>query len=346
MSKKICAHIPKKKAQEIKQYLQANDLIDKTVSPQTTPTELLYAVTKKFRKFQLKFTQKEFVEKKAKNIKELLEQKIPESVRNSLKNAYDRIGTIAILEIDEKQRPYQTQIAQAVLVAHPSIKTVLRKDGEHSGEFRTQKMKYLAGVNTTITTHIESGVLVQVDVQEVYFSPRLSSERLRIAQLIKPNEKVLVLFSGCAPYVCVLAKKSQAQQIDGVELNPVGHEFGLKNIQLNHIQNATLYNQDAKQFTPIPKINKGYDRILMPLPKTAGEFLEHTLQVIQKNSHGFWLHFYDFLHEDKFEQAVEKIQTSSKKVGFELSQVSIHTCGCQGIRTYRICVDAYLKKQN
>jgi hypothetical protein len=36
----------------------------------------------------------------------------------------------------------------------------------------------------------------------------LSTERKRISELVKPGEKVLVMFSGAAPYVCVIAKKT------------------------------------------------------------------------------------------------------------------------------------------
>jgi tRNA (guanine37-N1)-methyltransferase len=344
MPKQLCAHIPKKKAQEIKQYLLEKQLIDKTVVPKSTSTHLLYAVTKKIKKFSLKYTQEEFASKKSKNIKELMQEKVPPEILAKIKNAYDRIGTIAIIEIDEQQRIYEEQIAQAILIAHPSIKTVLRKDSEHQGEFRTQKMKHLAGEKTTVTTHNESAIKLDVDVQDVYFSPRLSSERLRIAKLVQNQEQILVLFSGCAPYVCILAKHSPAKHIDGVELNPVGHEFAVRNIQKNHIKNATVYNCDAQTFVAQQKLEKGYDRILMPLPKTAGEFLESVIGRIQANATEFWIHFYDFLHEDEFDKAVDKIRTVAKAHQFQVSNISIHTCGCQGVRTYRICVDAFLKK--
>jgi tRNA (guanine37-N1)-methyltransferase len=198
--------------------------------------------------------EKEFAMKKvlpARDLKTVLKDKLTEKEFERLKTSYDTVGSIAILEIDEDLRKKEKLIADALLESNKNIKTVLRKDEKHEGEFRTQKMKWLAGVKTKETIHKENGVSLLMNVEEVYFSTRLSTERKRIAKQVKKGENVLVMFSGCAPYPCVLAKNTEASSIVGIEVNPQGQKYGLKNLELNKIRNVVLINEDVKTAVPV-----------------------------------------------------------------------------------------------
>ena len=73
------------------------------------------------------------------------------------------------------------------------------------------------------------------NVEKVYFSPRLATERLRIAKLVKKNESVLVMFSGSGAYPLVIAKNSNPNIIYGIEVNPIAHKYAEQNIFLNKI---------------------------------------------------------------------------------------------------------------
>lgn len=166
------------------------------------------------------------------------------------KAAFDVIGDIAILEIDDILTPKEHIIAETLLGLHKNIKTVLRKAGEHSGRFRTQKMRWLAGKKTKETIHTETGARLMLDVEKVYFSPRLSTERKRITEQVKSGENILVMFSGCAPYPCVIGKNTKARRITGIEINPVGHVYAMKNIKLNKLRTVSLFNGDVKEVVP------------------------------------------------------------------------------------------------
>ena len=251
-----------------------------------------------------------------------------------LKTAFDHIGTIAIVELDKEFVTRGKHIGNALLQLVPSVKTVLKKEGSHEGEFRTQHMKFLAGVDTRETMHRENGVSLWLDVENVYFSPRLSTERKRIMQLVKPGEVVLVMFSGCAPYPCVLAKNTPAKEIYGVELNPVGHQYGLKNVATNKLKNVSLFNGDVR--TVVPQLGKKFDRILMPLPKSSEEFLDVALAVSHK---GTVIHCYDFLHEDHFQDAVVKIEKACAAAGKKCKILGLFKCGQHKPRAFRICLD-------
>lgn len=186
----------------------------------------------------------------ARDLKTILKDKLSEDEFEKLKTSYDTVGSIAILEIDESLRKKEKIIADALLESNKNIKTVVRKDDKHDGEFRTQKMKWLAGEKTKETIYKENGVSLILNVEDVYFSPRLSTERKRISEQVKKGEDVLVMFSGCAPYPAVLSKNTEARSIIGIEVNPEGHRYGLKNLELNKIRNVVLINDDVKKAVP------------------------------------------------------------------------------------------------
>ncbi|MFA6888386.1 MAG: class I SAM-dependent methyltransferase family protein [Candidatus Woesearchaeota archaeon] len=273
-------------------------------------------------------------EKKEQDFKELILNKLTEKERALLKTAFDHIGTIAILEIEEGLQKKEKLIAEALLQVVPSVKTVLKKVGIHEGVFRTQKMALLAGEDTCVTTHRENGVALTLDVEKVYFSPRSSNERKRIVGLVKKGESVLVMFSGCAPFPCVIGKNTQAKEIYGVELNSLGHEYGLKNVAANKLKNVFLYQGDVR--TVVPQLKKKFDRILMPLPKSAEDFLDVALTAVK--SKGI-IHFYDFLHEDHFKEAADKIKTACNLAHKKCKILRTVKCGQYSPRTFRICVD-------
>lgn len=269
-----------------------------------------------------------------KNMKELLKELLSKEELEKLKTAHDTVGTIAILEIDDSLRHKEKDIAKALLATNKSIKTVLRKDAGHEGEFRTQKMKWLAGEKTKEAIHRENNVMLKLNVETVYFSPRLSTERKRISDLVTDGEEVLVMFSGCAPYPCVLAKNTGARRIVGVEINPEGHAYGLENLKLNNIINVELFNGDVKKV--VPELGMKFDRILMPLPKSAEDFLDVALGASKK---GTIIHFYYFLHEDEFSKAEEMVNEACKKAGVKWKKLDLVKCGQQAPHVFRICLD-------
>ena len=185
-------------------------------------------------------------------LKNLLKNEFTKEEMSKLKTSYDLVGSIAILEIDDELKKKAKTIASYLLESNKKIKTVLMKHGIHEGEFRTQKLKYVAGEKTKETIYRENNVGLMLDVEKVYFSPRLSTERKRIYQLVKPDEDILVMFSGCAPYPCVMSKNTDARNIYGIELNPFGHRYGVKNVKLNKLHNVILINGDVKEVVKNP----------------------------------------------------------------------------------------------
>jgi len=259
--------------------------------------------------------------------------------------SFDVVGDILIFsEIPEKLRKKKKQVGEWMIKRHKNVNVVCEKIKEYSGTFRTPTLKILAGEKRKETIYIEHGCRFKLNVEKVYFSPRLSTERKRIYQQIKKGESVLIMFSGVAPYVVVIAKNSKAKEVYGIEINPTAHKYAKENVKLNKLDigvgkgkngKVKLYLGDVKKV--LPKINKKFDRIVMPLPKTAEEFLDAALKKVKKKG---IIHFYDFQEKKDIPKVSKDIVVDAcKKAGRKISVVKVVKCGQYGPRKYRICVD-------
>ena len=329
-----------KDAEKAKILLMEKNLLDSNFKIKRDECFIYFPLKKKSKLGSFEVVEADLEEKrifKVKNLKELLKGVLSEDELESLKTSFDSVGSIAILEIDEGLRRREKLIAESLLRTNSNIRTVVRKDAGHEGEFRTQKMKWLAGEKTKETIHKENGVKLLLDVEQVYFSPRLSTERKRIYEQVKSGEKVLVMFSGCGPYPCVIAKNTKAKEIVGIEINPVGHDYAVKNLELNKIKNVILINDDVKNAVPLlADHGVQFDRIVMPAPHNADSFIEEALMVSKK---GTIIHFYDFLHEDNFSDADKKVDVACKKLNKKWKKISLNKAGQHAPHVFRVCLD-------
>jgi len=327
-------------AEKAKKLLVADNLLNSNYKIKRDASFIYFPLVKKKKVGSFEIVEMDIEEKRisrVKNLRELLKDFLSEKELFFLKTSFDTVGSIAILEIDDVLRKKEKVIAEALLRINSNIKTVLRKDAGHEGEFRTQKMKWLAGVKTKETIHKENGVNLLLDVENVYFSPRLATERKRIFEQVKKNETVLVMFSGCGPYPCVLSKNTGAKEIVGIEINPVGHDYAVKNLELNKIKNVILINDDVKNAVPLLADHSiQFDRIVMPAPHNANSFIEEALTVAKKNT---IIHFYDFLHEDNFADADKKVDVVCKKMKMKWKKISLNKAGQHAPHIFRICLD-------
>ncbi len=334
----LTVRTPFKKAEKLKRYLLDKGLFNKKYKI-TKDKKFIYFPINEKKALKKKFPFAEFADKKLKKIEkvtgiDLLKDKLTRKELSLFPSSFDIVGDIIILELKKNLIKKEKLIAETLLKLHKNIKTVVKKAGIHKGIYRTQKLKVLAGVNKKETIYKENNARIKLDVEKVYFSPRLSNERKRIIKLVKPDESILVMFSGCGPYPLVLSKNTKAKEIYGVEINLTAHKYALDNIKLNKAKNIKLFLGDVNKI--IPKINKKFDRVLMPLPKSAGDFLELALKSLKPKG---IIHFYDFLKENEFENAKEKIRKAYKKAGKKAKILRIVKCGQHAPRVFRICVD-------
>ncbi len=247
---------------------------------------------------------------------------------------YDILGNIAILKFPNgASKKEKDKEAKRVLQEHGNIKTVLEKVEKVHGRLRTIKTKYLAGVKTKEALHKENNCWFKLNVESCYFSPRLSGERLEIAKLVNRKEKVLVLFSGVAPFGIVIAKISGARVVC-VELGRECCKYAKENVKINKLENIEILQGDVKRI----KLKEKFDRILMPRPQLKDSFLKYAFKFAKK---GTIFHYYDFRTQEEFDAGktqkiiIEEVKREKKKI--EILRVKM--CGDLAPYKFRVRVD-------
>ncbi len=341
----LCVKAAMKDAQRVKKLLYERELFDNAYRHAKEEGFILYPVKRRFSMPGVTYVERELEEAPAKGgLKARLSGALTDGERASLTSSFDIVGSIAIVEIEPGLEAKERLIAEAILADNRNVKTVLKKAGGHVGELRVQKMAYLAGEDVRETIVVENGVRLKIDVEGVYYSVRSATERKRIASLVKPGERVLVMFSGAAPYCCVIAKRTDAAEIVGIELNEKGHELGVVNVKLNKLGNVALINDDVRNAVPL-LAEKGiaFDRIVMPLPHTGHDFLDEAFSVAHA---GTTIHLYGFEREGEFEKAAEKAEAAAARNKRAIKVLGITPSGQHSPRLYRVCVDFEVRESS
>lgn len=248
--------------------------------------------------------------KRPRSLREALKGKLTKKEFSELVTSFDMIGSVAVIEIAEELEHKDKEIGKALLTIHPNLKTVCKRVGIHRGKYRVRAIKVIAGKKDTKTLYKEHGVLMKLDVNKTYFSPRLSHERERIARQVKPKEVIGAWFAGVGPFPLVIAKKqSKVGKVYAVELNPEAFRCLEENVRINKLSDKVIpVKGDVKVLaSSFPKL----DRILMPLPKEAVDFLPEAFSSVKK---GGIIHLYSFgRREDPFSGALERISLEARK---------------------------------
>lgn len=270
-------------------------------------------------------------EKKPRSLSESLSKVLSKKELSLVPSSFDVVGDIAILEF-EKEFPKGKKkiVARALLETFPSVRVVVEKSDKVSGEYRVRGIKHLAGEKRTDTVHTEYGCKYKVDVACDYFSPRLGTERMRVASQVAEGERVLVLFAGVGPYAILIAKKRKPSEVVAVELNPHAVSAMKENVKLNKADVKVVLG-DAKKVTKKLGV---FDRIIMPLPKDAGDFLAVALPALKE---GGAINFYTFAVSAK--EAEENLTVKVIKLGHKPKIIQTAECGSYSARLSRYCVD-------
>lgn len=280
------------------------------------------------------------------SLKKLLVNILPKEEMVSVYKSYDIVGDIAIIRVPESLQKHTRAIGEAVMKTHKHVKAMWCQTGPVSGNFRLRTLEWVAGERRSETIHKEYGCLFEVDLANCYFSPRLSYERMRIAKQVQAGETVVNMFAGVGCYSIVIAKHSKADRIYSIDIYPKTVEYMEKNIRLNKVEGKVLPIQgDSKQIIQ-EKLQNIADRVLMPLPELAYEYLDCALTAL-KPGEG-WIHYYDFEHADRGESPVEKVdaKVSGKlqSLGFDFRIPFSRVVRTTGPNWYQIVVDILVKK--
>ena len=259
-----------------------------------------------------------------KMLKRELEKVLTTDEIHQIYSSFDIIGDIAIIKIPEPLLDKKYIIAETILNKIKSIKTVLRQSTSVSGEYRTRDLEYISGDDKTLTLYKEYGCIFKVDVAKVYFSPRLSTERARIAKKVKSGETIINMFAGVGSFSIIIAKNQPESKIFSIDLNPYAYDLMVENIKLNKVVDRVIpFLGDAKSV--IEDSLKGFgDRVLMPLPEKAIEYMDIAISALKPK--GGIIHYYTHIHAPKGEDPIkeaEKEVKSSLKVPYKISETRV-----------------------
>ncbi|MCL2172817.1 MAG: class I SAM-dependent methyltransferase family protein [Candidatus Bathyarchaeota archaeon] len=233
-------------------------------------------------------------------------------------NSYDIIGDIAVIKTLNGDVETAKKVADEIMKLYSKkIKAVFMQISAVQGDFRVRQLSFLAGENRTVTLYKEHGCLFRVDIERCYLSPRLLFEHKRIPALVMPDEVVVNMFSGVGCFSVLIAKTS-GSKVYSIDVNPTAYEYMKENVRLNGVSNCVIpLLGDSKEIIN-SQLQGIADRVLMPLPELAFEYLPYALLALK--STGGWIHFFDFQHAAKGENPIEKTR---QKVAEHLDALGI-----------------------
>jgi len=244
--------------------------------------------------------------------------------------SYEQIGDIAIIDRHE----LQAQKVAQVLLKQNRIKTVLQAETSVIGEYRTRNVSILAGERRTETLYRENECRYLLDLSKVYFTPRLSTERARIADQIRDGDMVVDMFAGVGPFSILIAKRFPAAHVIAVDKNPDAVRYLKENVKLNRVRNFEIREGDARDAL---KNIAGADHVIMNLPHSAIEFLGAAFSVVKN---GGVIHFYAISHEDDlFEGLLKKIEYEAALSGFNIIPLEKRIVRPYAPYQFNVCID-------
>ncbi|MEM5853160.1 MAG: methyltransferase [Candidatus Aenigmatarchaeota archaeon] len=244
---------------------------------------------------------------------------------------------VAIIEVREDED--EKKLVEEILRKHKNVKCVLKKISERKGDLRLREYELIAGDDTEVV-HKEYGYLLKLDPRKVYFSPREAEERQRIAKQVFPGEKILVMFSGVAPYAIAIAKKqTQVEKIYCVEKNEKAHEYAKENVRINKLSDKiVLIHGNVEE--EVEKLRIKFDRIVMPLPFGGKNFLDIAFNCIKN---GGKIHFYSIVEDENYSKILEEITKIARNFGKEVKILNLRKVSAYAPRKWKVCVDLEVK---
>ena len=274
-------------------------------------------------------------------LKRALEGVLTDQESEELFSAFDQIGDIIVIRIPDSLLSKKKVIGETLLKEVSTAKSVFYQSSDVSGDYRTRSLELLAGEDKTETEYKEFGCRFFVDVEKAFFSPRLSTERERIGNIVQNGETVINMFGGVGMF-SILAAKNKRCTVYNIDINPVASKLCEKNITVNKLAGKIIsLNGDAAEIVNEQLKEKG-DRTLMLLPERSDEFLD---AAILATKNGGIIHYYSHIHADRKQDAPKL----SEEHYLEITTVKSEILGSKivravGPRYYQTVVDVKISK--
>ena len=265
------------------------------------------------------------------NFSELLEDELTSEEIENLRTSFDTIGDIVILEIPENLEDKKLLIGDAAL-KFTKRRSIYMKKSAIKGTTRVRDLEFLAGVDDSVTIHKEHGARLKLDVREVYFSPRLATERKRVMESVTEGEKILDMFCGIGPFPIVIARNKKVE-VASVDINESAINYLNENIRMNKLKGSIkTYCGDVREVSK--SFNSKFDRIIMNLPGLAYTFLDVAVDLIED---GGIINYYEF--SNSYELGIKRLESACHEVGKEVEIINTRKVKSTSPGEWHVAID-------
>lgn len=265
------------------------------------------------------------------NFSEILKDELTEDEIENLRTSFDTIGDIVILEIPDDLVSKKQIIGDAAL-KFTKKQAIYMKKSAIKGTIRIRDLEFLAGTDDSVTIHKEHGVRLKLDVRQVYFSPRLATERLRVSDSVCDGERILDMFCGIGPFPVLIAKNHDVD-IAAVDINEDAIKYLNENIRINKLKgNVKAYCGDVREVSK--SFNHKFDRIIMNLPGLAYTFLDVAADLIED---GGTINYYEF--SDSYEQGIKRLTDAVESRGMEVEIINTRKVKSTSPGEWHVAID-------
>jgi len=249
--------------------------------------------------------------------------------------SYERVGDVVVIDEDDPDRA--RRVADAVVESDLPVDAVLNRASKVKGQERVRDWEVLAGEGTE-TIHREYGCEYVVDLAEAFFSPRLATERHRVAEQVSSGEQAFDMFAGVGPFVVPFARRGAT--VVGVDVNAEAIEYLRENARRNGVEErVTAICGDVRDVAP--DYESWADRVVMNLPHSADEFLDTAVSLAGDEA---VLHYYDIQHEDDPFGPGERAIRAAAEPDYEVTVETRRVVRSYAPHEENVCLDVRLTR--
>jgi tRNA (guanine37-N1)-methyltransferase len=325
-----CVRAPRERGEETRQRLAERDALSDTYEIEVADGDIYLPIAESADVEAIEAAGFEVVERDV-DLRET--QTLPADILG-FEPSYERLGDIAIIDEDDDERA--RAIADAIAQSDLPLATVVNRASPIEGELRVRQWDLLVGEGTE-TVHREYGCEFELDIAEVYFSPRLATERRRVVKQVADGERFFDMFAGVGPFVIPAAK--QGADCVGVDLNEAAIDYLRRNAERNGVADrVTAIQGDVRE---VDGYDDWADRIVMNLPHSADEFLETAVELAGDDC---VLHYYDIQHEsDPFGPGERAIREAAEP-DYEVTVETKREVRSYAPHELNVCLDVRLRR--
>ena len=326
-----CVVVPKDHGEEVRRRLRDRELLQKHLKVKEVDGRLRLPTTERT-DIGWPAQEDDFEEafRPVRSYKDVVH--VPDELKAQLPTSFDVIGDIAILKIPDPLVPHRAEIGRAILAWNRNLHVVAQDRGV-AGKLRVRDLDIVAGEPRTTTVHTEYGLHYRVDVARAYFSPRLGTERWRVASQVASNERVADPFAGVGPYAILIARRRAPAAVIASDANPVAVVLLRQNVATNRAESVQVREGDARAL-----LTSGapVDRVILDLPHSAMEFLPDALAALGRRG---VVHVYGILEDADREDRVRAIRAAVRASGRRVVSLGVHVVRAYSPTQHHVAFD-------